>query len=448
MRNYLIFFFLVLTSLNIDAFISYEHERLGDMTSLSGIAEPIFTLENGLKITFGELVTMGDYFGKKNESIVIDTATQKPIKDLPLLERRFMDIYNSLNKGSKIEALLILKEIAKEKESIKKAMESGTPEYEAYEKLCSIENIDFTLITKGEYILLSSSNFDHFVDPTLKVAENAFLAGYRLALKTVKDSRNAEDLKKAYAIYGFAAHYLTDIFSAGHMRVPRLGLWQEVHGIAATQISGLLALYQHQEDGCYGINVRNKFATWIAYGDAFLLENPREENMAALTLQKGADEIYNLFIKKTSFEESCSALNDYFPTLLDNNFSPLFKLDEKTNKVLRRKDVTDRFCKEYTSNWFGLTTLIKLYYYNVGAEESFLDDTHLEKIRECLCKTLTIAKNDKAATNMPNLESIASLPEIPDSDLMNLHKQKPLVLSDEHFNLFQQISSHLHADVR
>ncbi len=443
MKKLIILLFLVSS---LQGFISYEHELIGNAAKLHGIEKDSFQMDNGLELTFGQLVTMGDYFGKKNESIVLDLKTQKPISDYLILERRFLDIYNSLSKGSYPEGILILKEMEKEKKAIEDAIASGKSEHEAYSKICPIENIDLTLITEGFYLTLSSTNFDHFVNPGLKVAENAFFAGYRLALKTVENAYDVESLKKAYAIYGFASHYLTDIFSAGHMRVPRFELWQQVKCVGATQISGLLALYQHQEDGFFGVNVKNKFAAWTAYGDACLLEHAGEENIAISAIQKGIDEIYNLFLKKSTLEECCLAMEDFLPIAAGDNFSPLFKIDEKTNKVLRRKDVTDRFCKEYISNWYALTTLLKLYFYQIGEGSSFLSKEHLEKIKSYLCQNL-IKSSGKSSSLKQNpllkIKQIAQLPEIPDEELVSVFEGKTASLSEDELLSLSEAWEHL-----
>jgi hypothetical protein len=66
----------------------------------------------------------------------------------------------------------------------------------------------------------------------------------------------------AIARTAFSAHFLTDAFSASHMRVPRAKLG--VHGSLAAKV-------MHDLDGLYGLIVQNGFAEkWRAFGDGYL----------------------------------------------------------------------------------------------------------------------------------------------------------------------------------
>lgn len=64
---------------------------------------------------------------------------------------------------------------------------------------------------------------------------------------------------EAVALVAFGLHFLTDAFSAGHMRVPR-----EALGVKGA----LAAKLMHDMDGYYGLVVRDQFGhSWRAFGD-------------------------------------------------------------------------------------------------------------------------------------------------------------------------------------
>lgn len=113
------------------------------------------------------------------------------------------------------------------------------------------------------------------------------------AHKTQKQS----DLKEAYFIEGFAQHYLTDMFAAGHIRTPR----RLLHSTSFT-----LDLYpgdkcckaQHDEDGANGLWVTNEEGfSWAAYGDKQLGQGRSGKNrqMVAAASQAGVDEVWETF---------------------------------------------------------------------------------------------------------------------------------------------------------
>jgi hypothetical protein len=428
------------------SFDSYEHEYIGDNVKLHGIESNLFTLDNGLNITFGQIVSMPDYYGVSHESIALDLKTQKVITDPNEQEKRFLAVFNAFSKAKIEEGREILKVIDKEKKTIQQALQEGIDEYQAYQKIGSEENVEFTLITDGYYVELSSINFDHFVDPSLNVAQSAFLSGYRIALNMAQkaDSKDLEALKKAYVIYAFACHYLTDTFSAGHMRVPRFALWQKVKGPLGPEISGVLALCQHNEDGFYGLNVTNGRTTWKAYGDACLLEHQTNEKMPIEAMQKGLDNIYMAFLKKN---ESIESIEWVLPKLSEENFCPLFKLDS-SGKLLRRKDITNRYQNEYISEWCPLSTMIKLYWYHINDPERVFTRDKPQKVKQFLYhhwakpmvdkNQLTTLKDNYS----PNIYDVKDLPEIPDEKLHKLFEEDSL--SSEHAKVYSAIIRHLH----
>jgi hypothetical protein len=69
----------------------------------------------------------------------------------------------------------------------------------------------------------------------------------------------------------FAAHYLTDMFSAGHARVPRYALLHAIYQDRQV-IAHLLSNFLHNHEGRLGVYLTNEAQqVWYAYGDAQLL---------------------------------------------------------------------------------------------------------------------------------------------------------------------------------
>jgi hypothetical protein len=76
------------------------------------------------------------------------------------------------------------------------------------------------LFPLGRYLKLAANNSDHFAEWSLA----AYIAGHTAAVQQAALAKNSGDEKQlelAYAMNAFADHYLTDLFSAGHLRVPR-----------------------------------------------------------------------------------------------------------------------------------------------------------------------------------------------------------------------------------
>ena len=101
-----------------------------------------------------------------------------------------------------------------------------------------------------------------------------------------RGTQNATDLKQAYFLEAFALHYLTDLFSTGHLRVPRRKLHRTYFDEPEEQgffdwlyPADSLARRQHNEDSANGLWVRNKLGdAWPAYGDKHLYNGKSGKN--------------------------------------------------------------------------------------------------------------------------------------------------------------------------
>jgi len=111
----------------------------------------------------------------------------------------------------------------------------------------------------GRYIKLAETNWDHFQFGGR--AWSAYSAGHTLALQKANDVYFYKYKKKgraesdvslvvnmtlhAYALEAHALHFLTDMFSSGHMRTPRKK-FPEV--CSPSEIGSYLSRYQHDEE--------------------------------------------------------------------------------------------------------------------------------------------------------------------------------------------------------
>ncbi len=153
------------------------------------------------------------------------------------------------------------------------------------------DTVKFNDLTNGRYLALLLTNWDHFGVR----ARQAYSAGHAVALRQALKARQTKsqmELDLAYAMNAFADHYLSDLFSGGHIRTPR----RELGGALA--LGAMASNWMHDEDGSNGVLVRNKRGDiWVAYGDGKLASPGNATNRRHLTEAVGAsaDEIFTTF---------------------------------------------------------------------------------------------------------------------------------------------------------
>jgi hypothetical protein len=140
------------------------------------------------------------------------------------------------------------------------------------------------VVTNGRYDVLALHNETHFSDGGLN--SQTFAKFHSDALRRVQQQgidRNATHPIPAKALFhtGFACHFLTDGFSASHMRVPR------------RQLGPFTAKVMHDMDGKVGLWVyqrpggdESKRITWRAFGDGYLRGDDLDKDQKSL-LDKG-----------------------------------------------------------------------------------------------------------------------------------------------------------------
>jgi len=178
-------------------------------------------------------------------------------------------------------------------------------------------NEQFWRVTNAGYLAIALCNFDHFG----KDAIIAYKAGHSLALQAAIALRSVTDidnvtatLDNIYFTEAFSGHFLTDLFSSGHVRTPR----RLLHG--GFSISSVLThVYtldpfpadrssqaQHDEDCANGLWVRNaRGDNWAMYGDKqlSLLKSKGNYDMVLKAVQAGVSELYTAYLTGTMPEE-------------------------------------------------------------------------------------------------------------------------------------------------
>lgn len=358
-----------------------EHTAIGDQITLyfspsqpgvKAYTAPL-SLPNGLSLTYGQILALGgDFYGDPDHPIS-DGATPAD------RQARFANAYNSLatKASSESEAMQILAVMKIEIDAVNKAVDAGLPASTAYKQLGDTLSERWNRITgggsvispwipMGRYLKLAATNWDHFS----QCAVLAYTAGHAVALQAAVAARSVPDpqqqqiaLQRAYAMNAFADHFLTDLFSAGHMRSPRKQLNDTVTPASA---GGLLTRYMHDEDSANGLYVGNQRGNqWKAYGDKRYFDmidlgNSMLVNDAA---QLSADEVFQAFSTGTAVAPAQYAALTVIPDLaaIQNNlqpglnYSPMFVAQGKT--VVRRNDLNNPLDFSWNDSWWGWSTL-------------------------------------------------------------------------------------------
>lgn len=355
-----------------------EHTAIGDdirlsfNTSHDQLAKDVLLrLPNELALTYGQVLALGgDFYGIADRPISQGAALADRLQ-------RFTAAFESLAvlPPSRAEATKILVVMKKEIDAVNQAIADGKEPHEAYDALGDTLSEEWNRITGGgsfvsalfplgRYLKLAANNADHFAP----WAQLAYIAGHTVALQhaaTAKASQDKKLLEQAYAMNAFADHFLTDLFSSGHLRVPRQELAATV---TPSDLGSLITRFMHDEDSKFGLKVINGNGDqWRAYGDKRYFDNGDSENRIHVkqAVQDSADEVFAAYLSGAVPNDfaALKRLPDLQAVLnLANNFSPLFRVDGK--KVLRRKDVNNLNDTATVDDWWGWSTYLLLKDYN------------------------------------------------------------------------------------
>ncbi|QSH41725.1 hypothetical protein P0136_06555 [Lentisphaerota bacterium ZTH] len=355
-----------------------------------GIKNPVFTLPNGLRISYGQLAAMPDLF-----SVVGNSAsdTRDPVE----AEERFLRNFNDLAESSQSVTRFnkIWPVMQDEYEQITAAVEKGLDPAYTFQKISG--DIDerlnratgggsiFTgMYPLGNYLKLAVNCFDHFGEDAIFAYHIGHNAAMKAAVLAGKIERGAatpstsdiqkygKDLKLialnhleyAYALNAFACHYMMDRFAGGHIRAPFRQLCQTVF---TQNIGACLGKYAHNEDCCDNLIVRNQLGeTWTAYGDHEFFSDCNRENRARLAamLQQSADEVFDAYTTGCTAAPENTDRHFPYPVAPLTEFAgfkqtfPMFRYDKASNTIFRREDIANQFDSREKSDWWGWSTFL------------------------------------------------------------------------------------------
>lgn len=366
----------IATAAPISSFASAEHLVIGDKVKLrysandSGQTGMPLHLANGLNATYGDIVSIGDFYEIPGKPVALGESSSER-------KARFLAAYNSfaLDTGVVTEATQILDVIHNEKNTIDEAIKKGEKPEDIYKTIASDLDRQFNCITgggcspstwwmhPGRYLTLANEDYDHF-------GMNAWITyqtGHELALQQAAEAHQTSDLKKletAYSMNAFACHFLTDRFSSGHIRTPRT----ELPANTTPSITGtLLSEYMHDEENTYGLHVHNyRGDHWNAYGDRYYYNKKNEEHARLVqeSMQTSTDQIFAAY--QTGNADADDSVYRIIPQADEigdtgkQDLSPLFYWDSVRNKLMRREDMSNPYDRHWTDSWWGWSTLLEL----------------------------------------------------------------------------------------
>jgi hypothetical protein len=182
--------------------------------------------------TYGQLIALaGDYFGNPQSLMYGDANDLNDIVTSDTYQKDHVSWGFVDNQPSYLTLLSYLSLATKNPEHFR-----GSPQ-----------------IINGKYGFPADANYDDSVV--------VYSKGHGAAINYAMNAKNDTELLRAYVINAFYDHFMTDMFSSGHMRVPRRILHYPRVGDFFT------VRQMHDEDSKEGLWVTDGNEIWQAYGD-------------------------------------------------------------------------------------------------------------------------------------------------------------------------------------
>lgn len=303
----------------LGGFGSSEHIAIGAEVKLPEIPSGS-PLMHGF-VHFRHIIALaGDFYGVINQPI---SLCLEPNGTTPT--QRFLAAFDSLLKGDIGIIRKLVRAIDQEHEDVKHA---SLPHHCYRDQMMERDHAYEQI--KSDIGRLLIDNSDHFSANAVE----AYLTGHAAAIRLAQEAgrkKDSEGLKFAYAHDAFACHFLTDLFSAGHVRNQR-GLLEKFlleklkfSAADAKSFAGLLTAAQHEEDGSQGVNVSNgKGESWKAYGDGcfFTPENQENKTKVITAVQESINELYRAYQNPDSPLET--QMEQFIPKATERNQLPVY----------------------------------------------------------------------------------------------------------------------------
>lgn len=361
----------------IHSFETAEHITAGSQVQLyvsPRQPEPLntpITLPNHLALTYGEMMSLADFYGIVGQPISQGDSEAAQRK-------RFITAFNLFADASAAvsEVPQILAVAQAEQQALIDGMQRGEKPEDIYAKIRTQNDRAWNCITgggcaesswwlqPGRYLQLANQDIDHFGEQAWLV----YQTGHQLALEAAVTAAATHDLSKlhfAYALNAFASHFLSDRFSAGHMRIPRRELTAEV---SPSIVGSLLANFMHTEENNAGLHVANlRGNLWFTYGDSYYFSEHSETTRALMkeALQLSADQVFFAY-QRAALPKGIDPIKRLIPIpnemapIVVRDISPLFYWDTHTRQLYRRVDLSNIYDYHWTTDWWGWSTLVAL----------------------------------------------------------------------------------------
>lgn len=251
------------------------------------------------KLTFGEIIALaGDYYAYLDQNAAQDLTTAWP--DPPAAVRLLAGDYRQ--PALRDEEPEVTRDILKTTYRDKDASQDKLTETKTL-----IHDGLFGQYPVRRYLALASQNFCHFacqpptgfLDDEANEALKSYRAYHQRALAQAdqaRSERSDELFLEALITDAFGCHFLTDLFSTGHMRVPRRVL-SERYGIVRGALG--LAHEMHCEDNKLGLWCTTRVPqtprlVWRGFGDTMLFssEAHRHFEMVKEAVRRSAAEVF------------------------------------------------------------------------------------------------------------------------------------------------------------
>lgn len=286
-------------------FDSGEHATAGELVNLPGLPggaktgkDKIFASSQNT-FNFGQLTYLtGDLLGPHvHEQVICNAKTPKDRYNSAIkMMESFNDEYLAGSERiSRADAAM-----EKEKEaarSTNKIFQKHVGVHSAsYKESNSIDDIYWmhflTCLTSTTSMKNSAcmlvNNLDHFGECAKKT--------YQILHDIALENASKGNLNLAYFYEGLSSHSLTDLFSAGHIRVPSKRL-RTSH--CSSYKGGFATNQMHDEDSYNGLLMTNRIQSkiWWVFGDSFYFEEFNKDNrdMMGKALQNSINEVYTAF---------------------------------------------------------------------------------------------------------------------------------------------------------
>lgn len=365
---------------------SDEHMTMGDQVVLKGLpSKNAFFLDNGIQLSYGEIIAMPDYYGDADHQITNENTFEKQ-------KNRFLRAFNSFSQYDVAYFKAFWPIVEDEHNQVTAAIAAHQSVHELYKRIMDQEMLKLEVATNFKFFALAAKSFDHFGDDAWlayqaghSVAIDTAIAGYQIASGRDSNANAACEkiadqhtclleearkmLSRAYEQNAYANHFLTDRLASSHMRTPFRAL---VTTQQSAELGGISGHYMHNEDAQYGVIVTNNSGNyWVAYGDDYYFEpqNAAHRAVIATILQQSADEIYDAFIKGYDPDAYSEQLEKLLPKPIPagvtvsipeigsvTQSSPLFMMSG--DLVLARQDVNNRYDNHWTPSWSPIQLML------------------------------------------------------------------------------------------